>query len=113
MDAAIAALEAGEPHPSKPWKRLEVLGKVGVRVAACDAYWLEVLMALGTFSRPDGVAKDEFLAQAIGPRIRTAVAGASLARADAAGLAAPATTGGLGHAIAPTTRAGAADLATR
>ena len=43
-------------------------------------------------------------------RIRAAVAGASLARADAAGLAAPAATGGLGHA---TTCAGAAALAAR
>ena len=43
----------------------ESLGHLGVKVAACDACWLEVLMALGTFSRPDSIAKDEFLAQAV------------------------------------------------
>ena len=54
--ASIAALEAGQDHPSKPWKKLEVLGKLGVEVAKAELEWLGVLIALGTFSRPARVA---------------------------------------------------------
>ena len=54
--ASVAALEAGEDQPSKPWKKLEVLGKLGVEVATVELKWLGVLIALGTFPRPSRVA---------------------------------------------------------
>ena len=54
--ASVAALEAGEDHPSKPWKKLEVLRKLGVDVAKVELEWLGVLIALGTFPRPSPVA---------------------------------------------------------
>ena len=54
--ASVAALEAGEDHPSKPWKKLEVLRKLGVEVATVELKWLGVLIALGTFPRPSPVA---------------------------------------------------------
>ena len=53
LAACVAALEAGEPHPSTSWKKLRVLGeKLGVRSAKSEVHGLMLLIALGRFPRP-------------------------------------------------------------
>ena len=52
----VAGLEAGEPHPSKPWKRLYILGeRIGVTLAKNEVRGLMLLIALGRFPRPTAV----------------------------------------------------------
>ena len=54
--ACVAALEAGEPHPSKPWKKLHILGdSLGVTLAKNEVQGLMLLIALGRFPRPTAV----------------------------------------------------------
>ena len=54
--ACVVALEAGEPHPSKPWKRLYILGEnLGVGRAKHEVRALMLLIALGRFPRPNAV----------------------------------------------------------
>ena len=48
--------DAGEPHPSKPWKKLHILGdSLGVILAKNEVRGLMLLIALGRFPRPTAV----------------------------------------------------------
>ena len=78
--ACVAALEAGEDHPSKPWKKLEVLGRASAStLAKNEVRGLMLLIALGRFPRPTAAGRDKdsggsralaILADAAGAAIR-------------------------------------------